>query len=104
MWGERGWAGAGAGDHGVASSGDPVSDADGAGNALRRLIAADIRLEGASDHGVSEALYLRDPDDNGVERQPRKAHLASTDFTDAGRMDNWRVSEVRRSLRNPRER
>jgi catechol 2,3-dioxygenase len=36
-------------------------------DALRRLIAADIPLEGASDHGVSEALYLRDPDDNGVE-------------------------------------
>ena len=36
-------------------------------NALRRLIAADIKLDGASDHGVSEALYLRDPDDNGVE-------------------------------------
>lgn len=37
------------------------------GDALRRLLAAGISLEGASDHGVSEALYLRDPDDNGVE-------------------------------------
>ena len=36
-------------------------------DALKRLIAARIPLEGASDHGVSEALYLRDPDDNGVE-------------------------------------
>ena len=36
-------------------------------DALRRLIEANIPLEGASDHGVSEALYLRDPDDNGVE-------------------------------------
>ena len=36
-------------------------------DALRRLIAADIELDGASDHGVSEALYLRDPDQNGVE-------------------------------------
>ena len=36
-------------------------------DALRRLIAAKIPLEGASDHGVSEALYLRDPDGNGVE-------------------------------------
>jgi catechol 2,3-dioxygenase len=35
--------------------------------ALRRLIAAKVPLDGASDHGVSEALYLRDPDDNGVE-------------------------------------
>ena len=37
------------------------------GGALRRLIDAGIRLDGASDHGVSEALYLRDPDGNGVE-------------------------------------
>jgi catechol 2,3-dioxygenase len=36
-------------------------------DALRRLIEARIPLDGASDHGVSEALYLRDPDDNGVE-------------------------------------
>jgi catechol 2,3-dioxygenase len=36
-------------------------------DALRRLIAAAIPLEGAADHGVSEALYLRDPDNNGVE-------------------------------------
>src|SRR5437660_2188326 len=36
-------------------------------DALRRLGAARVPLEGASDHGVSEALYLRDPDSNGVE-------------------------------------
>jgi catechol 2,3-dioxygenase len=36
-------------------------------DALRRVLAARIPLDGASDHGVSEALYLRDPDDNGVE-------------------------------------
>lgn len=36
-------------------------------DALRRVMAAGIALDGASDHGVSEALYLRDPDDNGVE-------------------------------------
>ena len=36
-------------------------------DALRRVLAAGIPLEGASDHGVSEAIYLRDPDDNGVE-------------------------------------
>jgi catechol 2,3-dioxygenase len=35
--------------------------------ALERLIAAKVPLEGASDHGVSEALYLSDPDRNGVE-------------------------------------
>jgi catechol 2,3-dioxygenase len=51
------------------------------GDALRRLKAAGIQLDGASDHGVSEALYLRDPDQNGVElywdkpkdQWPRKA-------------------------------
>ena len=37
------------------------------GDALRRLAAAGVPLDGASDHGVSEALYLRDPDENGVE-------------------------------------
>jgi len=37
------------------------------GDALRRLIEAQIPLDGAADHGVSEALYLRDPDGNGVE-------------------------------------
>src|SRR5471032_2582162 len=36
-------------------------------DALRRLIEAGHPLDGASDHGVSEALYLRDPDGNGVE-------------------------------------
>ena len=36
-------------------------------DAVRRLDRAGIQLDGASDHGVSEALYLRDPDDNGVE-------------------------------------
>ena len=45
-------------------------------DALRRLMAAGIELDGASDHGVSEALYLRDPDENGVELywdRPREA-------------------------------
>lgn len=36
-------------------------------DALQRLIDAGVSLDGASDHGVSEALYLRDPDENGVE-------------------------------------
>ena len=37
------------------------------GDAVRRLVDAGIPLDGASDHGVSEAIYLRDPDGNGVE-------------------------------------
>ncbi len=36
-------------------------------DALRRVLAAGIPLDGAADHGVSEAIYLRDPDGNGVE-------------------------------------
>ena len=51
-------------------------------DALRRLYRAGIQLDGAADHGVSEALYLRDPDQNGVElywdrpenEWPRNAH------------------------------
>ncbi len=46
------------------------------GDALHRLIEAGIQLDGAADHGVSEALYLRDPDENGVELywdRPREA-------------------------------
>jgi catechol 2,3-dioxygenase len=35
--------------------------------AVKRVLEAGIPLDGASDHGVSEAIYLRDPDDNGVE-------------------------------------
>src|SRR3954464_13434029 len=58
-------------------------------DALRRLIDAKIPLEGASDHGVSEALYLRDPDGNGVElyrdrpesEWPRKADGSLDMFT-----------------------
>lgn len=45
-------------------------------DALRRLVAAYVPLDGASDHGVSEALYLRDPDQNGIELywdRPREA-------------------------------
>jgi catechol 2,3-dioxygenase len=36
-------------------------------DALRRLLEARVPLDGASDHGVSEAIYLRDPDGNGIE-------------------------------------
>jgi catechol 2,3-dioxygenase len=35
--------------------------------ALRRVLEARVPLEGVADHGVSESIYLRDPDDNGVE-------------------------------------
>ncbi len=51
-------------------------------DALRRVLAAGIELDGASDHGVSEALYLRDYDDNGVELyrdKPREEWPVSPD-------------------------
>jgi catechol 2,3-dioxygenase len=35
--------------------------------ALKRVVEADVAIDGASDHGVSEAIYLRDPDQNGIE-------------------------------------
>jgi catechol 2,3-dioxygenase len=51
-------------------------------DALRRLMEAGVTLDGASDHGVSEALYLRDPDDNGIELywdRPREQWPVSED-------------------------
>jgi catechol 2,3-dioxygenase len=54
------------------------------GQALRRLETARVPLEGASDHGVSEALYLRDPDGNGLELywdRPRSAWPRASDGT-----------------------
>jgi catechol 2,3-dioxygenase len=50
-------------------------------DALRRVLQAEIPLEGASDHGVSEAIYLKDPDGNGVELyrdRPREDWLGRT--------------------------
>src|ERR671928_211952 len=46
---------------------EPIDPRTAIADALRRLQEAGIALDGASDHGVSEALYLRDPDENGVE-------------------------------------
>jgi catechol 2,3-dioxygenase len=51
-------------------------------DALRRLVEAEVRIDGASDHGVSEAIYLRDPDQNGVELyrdRPKEEWPRSTD-------------------------
>jgi catechol 2,3-dioxygenase len=51
-------------------------------DALRRLLAHGVRIEGASDHGVSEAIYLRDPDGNGLELywdRPREQWPRETD-------------------------
>lgn len=55
-------------------------------DALARVEAAGIHLDGASDHGVSEALYLRDPDQNGVELYWDKPE-AEWPRTEDGRID-----------------
>jgi catechol 2,3-dioxygenase len=73
-------------------------------DALQRLIAAHIPLDGAADHGVSEALSLRDPDNNGVELYwDRPADAGEWDpqggvrVTPAGRLVEKRVSSARSS-------
>jgi len=53
-------------------------------DAQRRLLEAEIRVDGATDHGVSEAIYLRDPDENGIELyrdRPREEWPRSKDGT-----------------------
>jgi catechol 2,3-dioxygenase len=60
-------------------------------DAVRRLLAHGIRIDGAADHGVSEAIYLRDPDGNGLElywdrprgRWPRRADGSVAMVTEA---------------------
>jgi catechol 2,3-dioxygenase len=69
--------------------------------ALRRLLAASIALDGAADHGVSEAIYLRDPDENGVELywdRPREQWPRAAD----GRLAMYsRPLDLRGLLREP---
>ncbi len=53
-------------------------------DALRRIVRAGVRITGASDHGVSEAIYLNDPDGNGVELyrdKPREQWPRTADGT-----------------------
>jgi catechol 2,3-dioxygenase len=66
-WESRGGPPPAPGTTGLFHSAIRYPDRAALADALRRLIAADLPLEGAADHGVSEALYLRDPDGNGVE-------------------------------------
>ncbi|HEX4574616.1 MAG TPA: VOC family protein [Gemmatimonadales bacterium] len=66
------WAGEGApppapGTTGLYHAAILYPDRRALATALRRVLNAGVALEGASDHGVSEALYLRDPDGNGLE-------------------------------------
>lgn len=66
-WESRGGPAPAAGTTGLYHVAILYPDRASLGDALRRLVAAGVPLDGASDHGVSEALYLSDPDGNGVE-------------------------------------
>ncbi|WP_184020627.1 VOC family protein [Haloferula luteola] len=66
-WQSRGGSPPPAGHTGLFHAAFLYPDRPSLGNALKRLTQAGIPLEGASDHGVSEALYLTDPDGNGLE-------------------------------------
>ena len=80
-------------------------------DALERVRDAGIALDGASDHGVSEALYLRDPDQNGVElywdrperavaarpRGPRRVRCSPPRSTSPTCSPSWTASYTRRS-------
>jgi catechol 2,3-dioxygenase len=66
-------------------------------DALRRLINAGIPLDGASDHGVSEALYLRDPDQNGIELywdKPKDAWPVNPDGSLAMRTERLNIEAL----------
>jgi len=86
-WESLGGSAAGSGDDGAVSHGrDCLSTHGGAGKALRRVLEAGFpSLQGAADHGVSESIYLNDPDENGVE-------LTATSRKKSGRarrMESW---------------
>lgn len=66
-WESRGGSPPPAGSTGLYHVAIRYPDRRALAEALRRLVDADVALDGAADHGVSEALYLRDPDDNGLE-------------------------------------
>jgi catechol 2,3-dioxygenase len=66
-WDSRGGSPPSAGTTGLFHVGILYPTRAALADALRRLTKAGVRLDAASDHGVSEALYLRDPDNNGIE-------------------------------------
>ena len=66
-WDSRGGSAAPAGTTGLYHVAIRYPDRAQLGNALQRLVDARWPIDGATDHGVSEAIYLRDPDGNGIE-------------------------------------
>ena len=71
------------------------------GDALRRLREASIPLDGASDHGVSEALYLRDPDNNGIELYRDRPKAEWPRATDGSLMMGSAPLDLESLLREP---
>ncbi len=67
VWESRGGAPPPPGTTGLYHVAIRYPDRPALARAVRRLLTAGVSLEGAADHGVSEAVYLRDPDDNGLE-------------------------------------
>ncbi len=66
-WASKGATPPPAGHTGLYHSAFLYSDRATLASVLKRVVAAGITIEGAADHGVSEAVYLNDPDGNGVE-------------------------------------
>lgn len=66
-WESRGGSAPAPGTTGLYHSAFVFPDRASLGAAIRRVLEAGVELDGAADHGVSEAVYLRDPDGNGVE-------------------------------------
>lgn len=71
--------------------------------ALRRVLEAGIHLDGAADHGVSEALYLRDPDNNGVELYRDRSEAEWPRDRDGGLAMYTRPLDVRALLQEAAE-
>jgi catechol 2,3-dioxygenase len=90
-WESRGGSPAPSGHTGLYHVAVRYPDRPALGRALRRVLDAGIPLEGAADHGVSEAIYLRDPDGNGVELttdRPRESWPRPTDDARGVEMTN----------------
>ncbi len=89
--------------HGIISYGNTYPNRIELAKALKVLLNADYPLHGASDHGVSEAIYLSDPDGNGVElyydkskeKWPRKDNGELEMFTKSLNIDDL-LSEIRK--------
>ena len=71
--------------------------------ALRRVLAAGVELQGAADHGVSEAIYLADPDQNGLELywdRPREQWPRSPDGSPAMVTERLDLADLLRSAQD----